>query len=75
LQIPQQPSARSVWPQQSQRLFSANAQSFDVAAGSLSYTDIGRASTTSIDVSYGRYLTPHHKVGVNVTFMDTDGDA
>ena len=43
-------------------------------AGSLSYTDIGDVSTTSIDVSYGRYLTPQHEVGLNVAYMDTDVD-
>mgnify|MGYP003526298516 CR=1 FL=1 len=43
-------------------------------AGSLSYTDIADVSTTSIDVSYGRYLTPQHEVGMNVAYMDTDVD-
>ncbi len=43
-------------------------------AGSLSYTDIGEVSTTSIDVSYGRYLTPQHEVGLSVAYMDTDFD-
>jgi hypothetical protein len=41
-------------------------------AGSLSYTDVGEVSTTSIDVSYGRYLTPQHEVGLSVAYMDTD---
>ena len=40
-------------------------------AGSLSYTDIADVSTTSIDVSYGRYLTPQHEVGLNVAYVDT----
>jgi hypothetical protein len=31
--------------------------------GSMAYTDIGDASTTSIDVTYGRYLTPQHELG------------
>jgi hypothetical protein len=43
-------------------------------AGSLSYTDIADVSTTSIDVSYGRYLTPQHEVGMNVAYVDTDVD-
>ena len=43
-------------------------------AGSLSYTDVGEVSTTSIDVSYGRYLTPQHEVGLNVAYVDTDVD-
>lgn len=43
-------------------------------AGSLSYTDIADVSTTSIDVSYGRYLTPQHEVGLSVAYMDTDVD-
>ena len=43
-------------------------------AGSLSYTDIADVSTTSIDVSYGRYLTPQHEVGLNVAYVDTDVD-
>ena len=43
-------------------------------AGSLSYTDIADVSTTSIDVSYGRYLTPQHEVGINVAYVDTDVD-
>ncbi len=43
-------------------------------AGSLSYTDIADVSTTSIDVSYGRYLTPQHEVGLNMAYVDTDVD-
>ena len=43
-------------------------------AGSLSYTDIADVSTTSIDVSYGRYLRPQHEVGMNVAYVDTDVD-
>ena len=42
--------------------------------GSLAYTDIGDASTTSIDVSYGRYLTPQHELGVSFGYMDADYD-
>jgi hypothetical protein len=42
--------------------------------GSLSYTDVGDASTTSIDLSYGRYLTPQHEVGLSVAYMDADYD-
>jgi len=41
-------------------------------AGSLSYTDIADVSTTSIDVSFGRYLTPQHEVGLNMAYVDTD---
>ena len=33
-------------------------------AGSLSYTDIADVSTTNIDLTYGRYLTPHHELGM-----------
>jgi len=42
--------------------------------GSLAYTDIGDVSTTAIDVSYGRYLTPQHELGVSFGYMDADYD-
>jgi len=43
-------------------------------AGTMAYTDIGEVSTTTIEGSYGRYLTPHHEVGMNVAYMNTDFD-
>lgn len=43
-------------------------------SGSLAYTDIGEASTTNIDLSYGRYLTPQHELGVTLGYTDTDVD-
>jgi hypothetical protein len=42
--------------------------------GSLAYTEVGELSTTSIDVSYGRYLTPQHEVGVSLGYVNTDFD-
>jgi hypothetical protein len=43
-------------------------------AGSLAYTDVGDASTTSIDLTYGRYLTAQHEVGMTLGYMDADFD-
>jgi hypothetical protein len=43
-------------------------------AGSLSYSDIGQVSTTSVDVSYGRYLTPQHELGMSLAYTNTDID-
>lgn len=43
-------------------------------AGSAAYTDIGDASTTNIDLTYGRYLTPQHEVGVTLGYVNTDLD-
>lgn len=52
----------------------AQDRGINEVAGSLSYTEIGEVSTTSIAVSYGRYLTPQHEVGLNVAYMDADYD-
>ena len=43
-------------------------------SGSLAYSDIGDASTTNIELSYGRYLTPQHELGVTLGYTDTDVD-
>jgi hypothetical protein len=37
-------------------------------AGSLAYTDIEDVSTTMLGLSYGRYLTPMHELGVSVSY-------
>lgn len=42
--------------------------------GSLAYTEVGDVSTTLIDVSYGRYFTPQHEVGVSLGYMNEDID-
>jgi hypothetical protein len=43
-------------------------------AGMAAYTDIGSASTTTIDLTYGRYLTPQHEVGGSIGYTKTDVD-
>jgi hypothetical protein len=43
-------------------------------AGMAAYSDIGTASTTNIDVSYGRYLTPQHEIGGSLGYTKTDID-
>jgi hypothetical protein len=43
-------------------------------AGMASYNDIGSASTTNIELSYGRYLTPQHEVGGTFGYTETDID-
>lgn len=43
-------------------------------AGSAAYTDIGQASTTTIDLSYGYYFTPQHEAGVTLGYTNTDVD-
>jgi hypothetical protein len=43
-------------------------------AGMAAYTDIGSASTTNIDLTYGRYLTPQHEVGGSLGYTKTDVD-
>ena len=43
-------------------------------SGSLTYTDIGDASTTNIDLAYGRYLTEQHEVGMTFGYVDADFD-
>jgi hypothetical protein len=43
-------------------------------AGMASYTDVGLASTTNINLGYGRYLTPQHEVGGSIGYTKTDVD-
>jgi hypothetical protein len=43
-------------------------------AGSLSYTDVEDTTTTMIDLSYGRYLTNMHEVGLTVSYMELEVD-
>jgi hypothetical protein len=43
-------------------------------SGSLAYTDVGDASTTNIDLAYGRYLTEQHEVGMTFGYVDADFD-
>lgn len=43
-------------------------------SGSLAYADVGEASTTNIDLTYGRYLTPQHELGVALGYTSTDVD-
>ncbi len=43
-------------------------------AGMAAYTDVGSASTTNIDLTYGRYLTPQHEVGGSIGYTKTDID-
>jgi hypothetical protein len=43
-------------------------------SGTLSYTDIDNASTTNIALSYGRYLTPQHEVGLTGSYEEVDID-
>jgi hypothetical protein len=43
-------------------------------SGSLSYNDIENVSTTSATLSYGRYLTDMHQVGVTAGYVDMEYD-
>lgn len=43
-------------------------------SGSLSYNDIEDVSTTSATLSYGRYLTDMHQVGVTAGYVDMEYD-
>lgn len=43
-------------------------------AGSLTYADIEDVSTTMLALSYGRYLTPMHELGVNVSYEKLELD-
>ena len=52
----------------------AQDRGINEVSGALAYTDIGTATTTNIDVSYGRYLTPQHELGVSLGYVNTDVD-
>lgn len=43
-------------------------------SGSLSYNDIEDVNTTSASLSYGRYLTELHQVGVTAEYVDMEFD-
>lgn len=43
-------------------------------AGSLSYTDIEDTTMTMVDLSYGRYLTEMHEIGLTGSYIDVELD-
>lgn len=43
-------------------------------AGSLSYNDIEDTTETMIELSYGRYLTDMHEIGLTASYMEVDID-
>ena len=43
-------------------------------AGSLTYADVEDVSMSMVAVSYGRYLTPMHEVGVTGSYVNLDVD-
>lgn len=52
----------------------AEGKGVNEIAGSLSYNDIEDTTLTALSISYGRYLTERHELGLSAAYLDLEVD-